>query len=286
MPPLLTRRPTGKVAAAMTLVLGGLAFSVGAPPASAEPLDGQAFGLSADITVSGEEVVTLPPTPAVDCPPDDSQEVVSLSDPDALPEPPGLTKLSTGFSVLDSGILTAECSTMERVLTATASVEDLNLFDGVLTASALEAECTANGDPTGDANVAELMVAVVDMDDEPIAIEVTGEPNQEVEIPDAGTITINRQTVTENPDGTTTITVDALVVDLDVAQPVTGDSVFTVDLIASSVSCTSSLAVAPPSATTTVPTTATTAPATTSGQAPVAETPPATPVVDNADFTG
>ncbi len=285
MPSLPTRRPTRKVAAAMALTLGGLAFWVGAPPASAAPLDGSAFGLSANITVGGEEVVDLPPTPAVDCPPDDSETVVSVSLPEALPEVPGVPPLPMD-TILESGTLTAECSTTDGVVTSTASVEDLNLFDQI-TASVLEAECTANGDPTGSANVAELVLG-----GEPI--EVTGEPNQVVEIPgEFGTVTINRQTVTENPDGTSTITVDALVVDLDV--PGAGFPGVTADLIVSSVSCTSSVAEAPPATTapattapaTTAPATtapATTAPPTTGDPDPVA--PPAIPVEGDADFTG
>ena len=52
-------------------------------------------------------------------------------------------------------------------------------------------------------------------------IDVTGEPNQVVEIPGGfGTVTINRQTVTDNPDGTSTITVDALVTGLGTGEAI------------------------------------------------------------------
>ncbi|HXH58643.1 choice-of-anchor P family protein [Iamia sp.] len=205
----------------------GLLLAMGAAPASAAPLDASAFGLSASVSVAGAAAVDVPPTPAVDCPPDMSEEVVDLSVP--------------GVATADA--VTAECSTTDGVVSAMATIANANIAD-LVTAEVVSAQCTANGEPEGSSVITNLVV-----NGEPIT--VAADPNTVVEIPGVGTVTLNRQTFVENADGTTTITVDAVVVDLDVPSelPLPGLPPLpptTVDAVLASVSCTSSAAVMEP----------------------------------------
>lgn len=275
-PPQSRMRLAAKVTAAFSLAVGGAALAVGVSPASAAPLDASAFGLSARVSVAGAAAVDVPPTPAVDCPPDMSEEVVDLSVP--------------GVATADA--VTAECSTTDGVVSSMATIANANIAD-LVTAEAVSAQCTANGEPEGSSVIANLVVN----GGEPITVEA--DSNTEiVNIPGVGTVTLNRQTITENDDGTTTITVDAVVVDLDVAAtelPLPGLPPLpatTVDAVLASVSCTSSAAVVEPTVPEpTVPEPRvteppTTEPPTTEAPGPIDEAPPAEPIPDDADFTG
>ncbi len=206
----------------VALFLGGLVLAVGAPSASGQeaPLTGQAFGVSVtNVTVGGVAVVDVGPTPLVECPPDASDSVASVDVP----------------SVISTGVVEVECSTVDGVVTSTASVANVDVAGGTVTATAVASECTANGAPTGSSTLADLVIAGT-------PVTVTGEPNQTVTIPGVGTVTINRQTTTTNPDGSTTLTVDALVIELDIPGTTVPPVLpVTADIVLSSVSCTSSI---------------------------------------------
>ncbi len=287
-------RPARRVLATLTLLAGGTVVALGSSPASAAPLDAEAFGISAEEVVDGATELDLPPTPIVNCPPDASDEIVGFND---------------GRGSVIAGAINVDCSTTDGVVSSTATVANASLT-GFVSATVIEATCTANGDPVGESTFADLNIAGQ-------FIDVTGEPNQEVPIPGFGTVTINAQTTVENPDGTSTITVQAVVIDFDPesAEPTLPN--VTLDLVLSSVSCTSSLDVPPTTGTTTPATTtpattipattipartipattipATTTPATTTpgptpttdgGTGPAPTAPPAQPIEGRANFTG
>jgi len=184
----------------LALAASGLVLALGAAPASADPVDGSAFGIAADVLVTGPGGLaidaSIPPTPAVACPPDDAEEVVGVDVP----------------TVLSAGALTVECTTTDNVLSAKASVADLNLLDQ-LTAELVTAECTANGGVMGSSSLVNAELAGVPLD-------VAPGPNTVIEIAGLGTVTLNRQTVTKDAEGNDTITVEAIVVELDATVPV------------------------------------------------------------------
>lgn len=192
------RRPARTRMALVATAAIGLLLAMGAAPASAAPVDGEAFGLSANITVGAplNLEVDVPPTPLVACPPDDAEEVASLTTPADL---------------LTAGALNASCTTEDDVLAANATVADLNLAD-TITAELITAECTANGGVAGSSELVNLMIMGE-------AQEVAPDPNTVIEIPGVGTITLNRQTVTTDADGNETIVVEALVIELDITIP-------------------------------------------------------------------
>ena len=206
-PTSLTDRPTrGRSRARKALlavVASGLLLALGAAPATAVPVDGEAFGISADVTVTGPagiEIVSanIPPTPSVTCPPDAADEVASAGVP----------------TVISTGVLNAECTTTDDVLSASASVADLNLLDQV-TANLVTAECSANGGVSGSSELVDAVLL-----GEPL--EVAPDPNTVIDLPGLGTVTLNRQTVTTDDAGNETIVVEAIVIEIDAMLPAVG----------------------------------------------------------------
>ncbi len=192
-------------------------MALGVAPAQAqapETAEGSAFGMAAESTVLGEQGPTLGPVPSVDCPPDDEETVADLTAPE-------------GFPVLFTvDAVSVECSTDDagEVVTATSTLTDVDV-PGTLSAETVDVECTANGAPSGSTTIVGL-------------VEADPDPNTEV-----GPLTLNRQTLVMNDDGTETLTVDGIVlqVDLEPLDPLVPLET-SAEIIFGSVTCTSSAA--------------------------------------------
>jgi hypothetical protein len=214
----------------------------GADPGA--PASGSSRGVEANIPALG---IIVPPEPAVSCPPDSSGELVGFSEGDPALGSISIALLEVSCETDGDGTVTSTATATDGAITVTGL--------GTFGAETMTATCTANGDPSGSTDI----VGLEGFGEE---FEFTGDPNQELDL-GLAVITFNRQVLTENADGSTTLRVDALYVDA-------GELGFA---SLSTVECTTSGGVAPP----------TTEPPPTTHVDPVLETtvpPPATPPAD------
>jgi hypothetical protein len=231
------------LACACALALGSSAFVLGASAAQSQPDDpswsarGLSYGLYAEVYLSGTQVLSEEPMPTAECPPDDED---SLANIDLVEGAITVEALEVACTTDDEGVVNAS---------AAATNVEVNLEPGI-EAELLEAECSANGEPVGDATVVGLKVF-----GEPVA--VSGEPNQVIDLP-LVKLTINRQE--EPPSGAPIgLRVDALVLEFDSGEVEPGLADGTL-IVISSVYCAPSSDEEPaPTTTTTTPTTPTTA---------------------------
>jgi hypothetical protein len=188
-----TRRRTLVAALAAAALV---ATALGTAPSAysqEDPPSGEAYGLAADVGALG---ITLPPSPAIECPPDGN----------ALDSNVDLE----GVVTID--LIEIACETDDAgVFSAVASLAGLAIDTGVpgvppASADLLEAFCTADGDDlSGGVNIVNVMIGEE-------AIEITGEPNQTVPLPNPLglplNIVFNRQI-----EGDGELTVQALYLD-------------------------------------------------------------------------
>jgi hypothetical protein len=259
-----TRRPRTALVAAATLTAGTLAL-VGAPaahPQTNEP-SGSAIGIAGHVSFLGDPVLDIDETPVVECPPDDADSVAEFEES------------SGGFGAAVD-LLAVECATEDGVMnvSATATGVQLELEQlGTVDAEMISAECSANGELSGSS---EIVGFEEDLAVDGPPIEISGEPNQSIEL-GLLTLSFNRQTTAVNPDGTTSLHIDALVIEFPPDDP----SVIAV----AAVTCTSSLDdEGPPVTEPPVPEPPVTEPPVT--EPPVTEAPAPRPVRAQPTFTG
>jgi hypothetical protein len=191
------RRTLGAALAVVALFALALTTATGAQSQEEAPASGSAQGLEATIFV-----LDVDPTPRVECPPDDDDSVANINE-------------GNEFGSITIGVLDVECATDDDgVLTAFASATRVSITDaeaGSISAELMEAECSANGEPEGSSEISglELRDGEGTLDEE---FELTGEPNQELDVGIA-TLIFNQQETIENEDGSTTLWVDALYID-------------------------------------------------------------------------
>jgi hypothetical protein len=201
-----TRRPRTALVAAATLTAGTLAL-VGAPaahPQTNEP-SGSAIGIAGHVSFLGDPVLDIDETPVVECPPDDADSVAEFEES------------SGGFGAAVD-LLAVECATEDGVMNASATATGVQLELGQLGtvgAEVISAECSANGELSGSS---EIVGFEEDLAVDGPPIEISGEPNQTIEL-GVLTLSFNRQTTAVNPDGTTSLHVDALVIEFPPDDP-------------------------------------------------------------------
>lgn len=186
-------RRAGGLAAA-----GFVGVALTATPASADvtSLGGGAFGARATATVPLVGAVTVPPTPSV-----------------VLPAGGGgpITRTALGATVpglLTTGVLTATTSgdtavSHLRTARSSATVADVDLGAGALTATAVSSRCASNGDGSAGSTTLLGLGGVVGLSSTPA-------PNTTLQIAGLGSVTFNEQIVTNAPGSSTTITVNAI----------------------------------------------------------------------------
>jgi hypothetical protein len=184
-------------------VVASFAMAVGTPPASAEvtAVDGGAFGVQVGVSLLGIST-TLAATPSVALPPAGggpfTSNVASVNLPGVLTT--GLLTTSTQGGNLNShaGFATSD-----------ASVVNVNVLAGLVTANAIATTCTSNGDgSTGSTTLTGASVSGIGN------LAVNPAPNTTLTIPGVATITLNEQTRTDTVGVISTITVSAIHVHL------------------------------------------------------------------------
>ncbi len=186
----------GAVAASFAVVLS-------APPAAAEvtAVDGGAFGVQVGVSLLGIST-TLVATPSVSLPPTGGGPLTSSL---ASVNLPGV--LSTGL--LNTSTEGGNLNSHAGFATSDASVVDVNVLAGLVTADAIATTCTSNGDgSTGSTTLTGASVAGVG------SLAVNPAPNTTLTIPGVATITLNEQTRTDTVGVISTITVSAIHVHL------------------------------------------------------------------------
>jgi hypothetical protein len=199
----------GLVAAlGLAIVLGIFAVQ----PASAEvtSVGGGAFGIQASVTVPLLPPIVVGPTPSVTLPPVGASPPITAN-----------TASATVGTVLSTGVL--EVSTQggtvvshTRTAQSDATVANLNVLSGLVTAGAVNASCSSNGDgSTGQTTLTGLTGVV--------GVGVNPAPNTTVAVPGVGTIVFNEQIRTDTPGVSSEITVNAMHITFAVPLIVTGD---------------------------------------------------------------
>ncbi len=188
----------------VALAATALVTTLSSSPASAEvtAVDGGAFGAQASVTLVALPPATLAATPTVSLP---STGGGPFTDSVASVNLTGI--LSTG--VLDISTAGGNLNSHAGYATSSASVADVDVLSGVLTADVIASTCTSNGD--GSSASTTLTNASVSGGS---ALAVNPAPNTVVTLPGVGTITLNEQTGTDVVGSISTITVTAIHVHL------------------------------------------------------------------------
>jgi hypothetical protein len=195
---------TGRIRALLAAAIAAtFAMAISASPASAEvtAVDGGAFGVQVGVTLLGTST-TLVATPSVSLPATGGGPFTSNL---ASVNLPGV--LSTG--VLNTSTQGGNLNSHSGFATSDASVADVNVVAGLVTADVIATTCTSNGDgSSGSTTLTGASVAGVG------SLAVNPAPNTTVTIPGVGTITLNEQTRTDTVGVISTITVSAIHVHL------------------------------------------------------------------------
>jgi hypothetical protein len=200
---LRTMRMRGAVVAVMAAI-----FAVGltAAPATAEvtAMSGGASGVQVDVTLLGIHT-TLAATPNVTLPADGNAGVPVTSSVLTVNLPGVLT---TG--VLNASTVGDDLNSDTGYATSNASVADVNVIAGLVSADVVASTCTANRDGvTGSTTLTDASVTGIG------DLAVSPSPNTKITLAGVATITLNEQTVTDTPDGVNAITVNAIHVHLE-----------------------------------------------------------------------
>jgi hypothetical protein len=184
------------------------AFAVGltAAPATAEvtAMSGGASGVQVDVTLLGIHT-TLAATPNVTLPADGNAGVPVMSSVLTVNLPGVLT---TG--VLNASTVGDDLNSDTGYATSNASVADVNVIAGLVSADVVASTCTANRDGvTGSTTLTDASVTGIG------DLAVSPSPNTKITLAGVATITLNEQTVTDTPDGVNAITVNAIHVHLE-----------------------------------------------------------------------
>lgn len=248
-----SRRTAGALVVAFCLVAlnSPSAFGAGA----VESVKGSAYGAHASVNLllaKGQ----IGPVPSISLPASGGSEKATLAS----------VNLRVGVSpltqhVLTTGILVAESSAAglgspNGSMTSRASIDDLNVLNRVLVASAVVAECSADSSgASGSVTLVGASVAGIG------SLSVSPQPNTGIDIPLVGSLILNKQTT--SADGTLSVT--ALSLEL---LPVLG----TGSINLGHVTCGTQVGTPTSTTTTTVATTSTTAPTSTSTSGPASTT--------------
>ena len=131
---------------------------------------------------------------------------VKLGDTGPLPSTGGFlegTVVKVNLDVVQADILKSKTMGINNVAQSEAATADVNILAGTITADLIEAESKAVCDDAfGSSNIVNLKVKGV-------SVIVTGDPNQEIDIPLVGKLIINEQIKSEI-NGKHEITVNAL----------------------------------------------------------------------------
>jgi hypothetical protein len=180
-----------------------LATAVMAAPSTAEvtAVDGSAFGAQASVTSLGSPI-TLAAVPTVSLP---SSGGGPFSSTLASINVPGV--LSTGALSVDT--VGGNLNSHSGFATSNASVADVNVLAGLLSADVITSTCTSNGDgSTGSTTLANATVTGVG------SLAATPAPNTTIDVANVGTITLNEQSRTDVVGSISTITVTGVHVHL------------------------------------------------------------------------
>lgn len=199
---LLSTRPVR--GAALALLLASWAVASMTSPATAEvtAVDGGADGVQVGVTLVGTPT-TLAATPTVSLPSDGGGPFTSSL---ASVDLPGV--LSTG--VLDTSTEGGNLGSHSGFATSSASVADVDVLAGLVSADVVASTCTSNGDgSTGSTTLTNA--SITGFGD----LAVSPAPNTEITLAGVATITLNEQTRTDTVGVISTITVTAIHVHLD-----------------------------------------------------------------------
>jgi hypothetical protein len=197
---LRTMKIRGAVAAAVAAT-----FAVGltTAPATAEvtQMSGGAAGVQVGVTLLGTPA-TLAATPVATLPPGGGSDSSSLVSVDV----PGV--LSTG--VLDTSTEGTDLNSDTGSVTSDASVANVSVVAGLVSADAVASTCTATRDGV-TASTTLTDASITGIGD----LAVSPAPNTEITLVGVATITLNEQVVTDTADGVNAVTVNAIHVHLD-----------------------------------------------------------------------
>jgi hypothetical protein len=171
--------------------------------ADVDKVTGSAFGVDVDVTLVGGINVNVGPTPTVTMtsPPGGlgpfTQSLASVNASPVLTA--GLLQVRTEGGNLGSHSGFAQSS---------ASVANVNVGAGALTASLISSQCKSNGDgSTGSSSLANVNTGPALGN---ISIPVNAAPNTVINVPGVGSITVNEQIRPTNGPGDTSIIVRAI----------------------------------------------------------------------------
>jgi hypothetical protein len=200
---LRTSRMRGAVVA-MTAALLAVAFTSAPATAEVTAVDGGAAGVQVGVTLLGLPT-TLAATPAVSLPSSGSGDV-PIAQSLASVDVPGV--LSTG--ILNASTVGGNLNSHAGYATSNASVADVNVLAGLVSADAVASTCTSNGDgSTGSTTLTGATVKGVG------SLAVNPAPNTTISLAGVATITLNEQTRTDTVGVISTITVNAIHVHLE-----------------------------------------------------------------------
>lgn len=214
-PTAVPRDPAGSLrrGARRALTVGAIvpavALAIAAPAfAAVTAVDGAASGVSASTT--GTLAISVPPTPSVALPSGGSATPIT-----------GTVASVNAAPLLSTGVVntSTQGTPAGGSVTSSASVDDTALVGlagaNLLTADVISSQCVSNeSGSTGSSTITGLTALGV-------PVNVTGAPNQTVNIAGLGTLHINEQ-ITTGSGSSTSIVVNALRLQLNVPLATTG----------------------------------------------------------------
>jgi len=197
------------------LSLAAIALLVGATNARPNSVSGEAFGIS--VNAAG---VTVGPTPHVVLPPDGgmvSDQLLRITVPNAA--------ASTTLGVVTTGSIGPSTASAQ----SSASVESVNLLNGLVTARIVVAMSSSTADGSTATSTSDGSTLIGLSINGSLPTDVTPSPNTRISIP-GGTVILNEQIASGDGVHTSVLTVNTIHVVLN--DPLTGT--ITVDIIAAS----------------------------------------------------
>jgi hypothetical protein len=194
------------LSAASVAAIASLAIFTSAASAHVDKVTGSATGVDVDVTLVGGINVNVGPLPTVSM----------TSPPGGLgPFTGSLASLSAGpgGSLLTAGVLNVKTEggnlgSHTGFAQSSASVANVNVGAGALTASLISSQCKSTGDgSTGSSSLANVATGPALGN---VSIPVNAAPNTVINVPGVGSITVNEQIRPTNGAGDTSIIVRAI----------------------------------------------------------------------------